>query len=300
MKIKTVAIVGFGALGMLYGAEFLKGMPAEELVFIADADRIRRYRSEKTMVNGNEISFRMIEPKDATPVDLLIFATKYPGLPEAIENARGAADDHTIVMSVLNGISSEQVIAEHLQPKHLLYCSVQGMDATRTGTSVFYSKPGYVAFGAKEDGEKDSVLAVKEFFDRVGMAYTMPEDIVHQLWSKWMLNVGINQTCAYYEVNYAGVHKEGEMRDAMIRAMQEAKAVANAEGIALTQEELEYWINLTDSLSPEGEPSMRQDAKAGRKTEVELFAGMVCKLGHKHGIPVPQNEIYYERFADKN
>ncbi len=46
-----------------------------------------------------------------------------------------------------------------------------------------------------------------------------------------------------------------------------------------------------------GEPSMRQDSKAGRKTEVALFAGTICELGEKHGIAVPVNERFLKKFG---
>ena len=37
---------------------------------------------------------------------------------------------------------------------------------------------------------------------------------------------------------------------------------------------------------------MRQDALAGRPTEVDLFAGTVIAMGQKYGIPTPVNEKY--------
>ena len=40
---------------------------------------------------------------------------------------------------------------------------------------------------------------------------------------------------------------------------------------------------------------MRQDSKAGRKTEVVLFAGTICELGKKHGIATPVNDIFLEK-----
>lgn len=79
---------------------------------------------------------------------------------------------------------------------------------------------------------------------------------------------------------------------AFLAAMEEARAAANAEGIALTKEELQEWAALIDTLLPDGEPSMRQDTKAGRKTEVDLFGRLVCELGEKHKIKTPQNEMF--------
>ncbi len=330
--IKTVGIVGLGALGVLYGSLLLEKMDREDLLIIADEERIRRYQAEGVYANGKRCDFRYVTPEEGEEVDLLIFAVKYMALEEAVEMARPFCGERTIVMSFLNGVSSEQMIENILKPKRLLYSCVQGMDATRVETpprcssadippegrgchparagrvayernaarlgdavdrQVFYSKAGYIAFGEKDSSRSEAVCEAEEFFERTGLAYQIPKDIRHQLYSKWMLNVGVNQTCAVFGVDYGGVQKPGKYRDIMVTAMKEAGSVAAAEGIQLTEEDLQGWLNIIDGLAPNGQPSMRQDALAGRQTEVELFAGTVCALGRRHGIPVPQNEEFY-------
>ncbi|MCD8076262.1 MAG: hypothetical protein LUF27_14750 [Lachnospiraceae bacterium] len=174
-------------------------------------------------------------------------------------------------------------------------CVVDGRKGDAKARQVTYSKTGYIAFGEKDSSRSEAVCEAEEFFKRAGLAYQMPEDIRHQIYSKWMLNVGVNQTCAVFDVDYEGVQKPGELRNIMVAAMEEARSVAAAEGILLTEEELWGWVDVIDGLSPVGQPSMRQDVLAGRQTEVELFAGTVCAMGHKYGILVPQNEEFYRQ-----
>jgi 2-dehydropantoate 2-reductase len=78
----------------------------------------------------------------------------------------------------------------------------------------------------------------------------------------------------------------------MKEAMREVIRVAAAEGVTLSEKDIDEAIALEKTLKPEGYPSMRQDAIAGRTTEVDLFAGTVIALGKKHGIPTPVNEKY--------
>lgn len=295
--IQMVGIVGLGAVGVLFGQKFLEGLGRERVLAIADSARIARYQKDGVYANGKICDFQYVEAEKAPKVDLLIFATKYHSLREAISVGAGACGEQTIVLSFLNGVTSEQMIEEHLHPAHLLYCTVQGMDATKEGNQLFYTKAGSIAFGEKDGRRSESVAALEELLKEAGIAYLIPEDILHQQWSKWMLNVGVNQACAVYGVGYGGIQKDGEERRAMIAAMKEAKAAAGAEGVCLTDEELDEWVKLMDTLSPAGEPSMRQDTKAGRKTEVELFAGLVRRLGRKHGISTPQNDKFYEALA---
>ena len=82
----------------------------------------------------------------------------------------------------------------------------------------------------------------------------------------------------------------------MKAAMRETILVANAEGVDLTEKDMADWVTVIDGLNSDGEPSMRQDSKAGRKTEVALFAGTICELGKKHGIAVPVNERFLKEF----
>ena len=84
----------------------------------------------------------------------------------------------------------------------------------------------------------------------------------------------------------------------MLGAMREVVLVANAEGIPLSEQDVENWTAILDSFPPDGETSMRQDSKAHRKSEVELFAGTVRRLAAKHGIAVPVNDWIYERVKE--
>ncbi len=298
--INTVGIVGFGALGVMYATEFQKVLGEDQVLVIADQARIDRYQGQGVLVNGKAGRFRFVTPDQAEPVDLLILAVKFQDLGSGIDNARGAVDDHTIVMSFLNGVVSEQRVAELLAPKHLLYTTVQGMDTTRVGNEVVYSKVGSAAYGEWDGSYSDAVQTVEQFLLKTTVKPQVSENIARQLYSKWMLNVGVNQACAVYDTNYGGVCIPGEPRRAMIAAMEEARQAANAEGMALTEQERDDWIALMATLSPEGEPSMKQDVRAGRPTEVELFAALVCRLGEKHGIPVPQNTYFYEKLTEWN
>ncbi|MCQ2437906.1 MAG: ketopantoate reductase family protein, partial [Clostridia bacterium] len=70
--------------------------------------------------------------------------------------------------------------------------------------------------------------------------------------------------------------------------------LANLEGINVTEKDIEYYLWLMGTLSPDGMPSMRQDGLAKRKSEVELVAGTVRRMAAKHGLPTPVNDSLYE------
>ncbi|HAC61049.1 MAG TPA: ketopantoate reductase family protein, partial [Lachnospiraceae bacterium] len=157
-----------------------------------------------------------------------------------------------------------------------------------------YTKPGRLQIGVTEGDQKPAFQALVSFLERTGIPYEICPDIRRSMWNKFMLNVGINQACTVYETDYAHATAPGPILDEMIGAMTEVIRIAEAEGIHLTQEDLNRCVELEKTLKPDGYPSMRQDAVAKRPTEVDMFAGTVIQLGEKHGIPTPVNRKYME------
>ena len=164
----------------------------------------------------------------------------------------------------------------------------------REGTALRYTKPGRLQIGVTEEEQKPAFQALASFLERTKIPHEICPDIRRSMWNKFMLNVGINQACTVYETDYAHATALGPILDEMIDAMTEVIRIAEAEGVHLTQEDLNRCVELEKTLKPDGYPSMRQDAVAKRPTEVDLFAGTVIQLGEKHGIPTPVNRRYLD------
>ena len=294
--IQSTAIVGMGALGLLYADVIVKARGNEGVAFVLDEERLAKYKDTVFTINGEEKTFPMVSNMEAKPVDLLIVAVKYNGLKSAIETMKACVDGHTIIMSVMNGIDSEEILAEAFGKEHMIYTVAQAMDAMKFDNALNYSKSGELRIGVVEEYQKANLQAVCEYFDDIHMAYTAEEDILKRLWGKFMLNVGVNQTCLAYSTNYAGTLAEGtEENKIFIAAMEEVITLANAYGIGLTREDLDYYVKIIGTLSPTGVPSMRQDGIAKRYSEVEMFAGTVRRMAKEKGIKTPANDLLYEK-----
>ena len=293
-EIKSVGLIGLGAVGALY-AEHLLATGAQ-LRVIVDAERKARYEAAGVYVNGRRIDFPYATPDEAAPVDLLLIATKANGLRAAMETAAGFVGPDTRIISLLNGVVSEGIVAERFGAAQVLYSVAQGMDAVMANGRLTYTHPGQIVLGEREPGPISArVRAVAAYLTAHGVQVTPVEDMVRRQWAKLMLNVGINQACMVFACSYDGVQKPGKPRDTMIGAMREAQTLARLEGYPISDAEFDEWIALADSLAPEGKPSMRQDGEAHRKSEVELFAGTMIALGRRHGVPTPVNDWLYEQ-----
>lgn len=297
MKIKTVSIIGLGALGILFGNHLSKRMPKEDLRIIADEDRINKYERNNVYCNGEPCEFNYTTPeKVCEPADLVIFTVKYDGLNDAIKAVKNQIGEQTIILSALNGITSEAVIGEIYGMDKILHCVAQGMDAVKVGNKLTYEHMGMLCFGEGKPGIiSPKVKAVAEFFEKMQVPYEAVTDMNKRLWGKFMLNVGVNQTVAVYESNYGEIQKEGHARDTMISAMREVMELSEKNGINLTENDLNYWLKVLSTLSSAGKPSMRQDLEAKRLSEVELFSGTVIKMGKECSIPTPVNQYLYDK-----
>ena len=300
MEIKTVSLIGLGALGILFGQRMAQHLPSGALRVVADRERIARYTRDGVFCNGERCAFCFAAPEEPVePADLLLFAVKANGLEAAIEAARGHVGPNTIVLSLLNGISSEEIIARAYDGCKILLSVAQGMDAVKVGNRLTCAHAGMICFGEDApNGPSPEVQAVAAFFDRVGIAYEIPADMNRRLWGKFMLNVGVNQTAAVYGCDYGGLQEEGPARDLMGLAMEEVLTLAPLEGVRLTQDDLRYWLGVLSRLNPGGKPSMQQDVEAGRPTEVALFAGTVLALAAKHGVAAPVNRLFRRRMEE--
>ena len=301
MAIEKVGIIGMGAMGMLLASQMVGRLQPEALDIIVDRSRLDAYREATFTVNDTPLSLHFVtEPAEGEKLDLAIFAVKYRALPKAIEQMKPFVDAHTTIISVLNGIVSEDDLAKAFGDASVLYCVAQGMDATRTGHDMQYTRAGQLVFGVRTEGQEDRLQEVADFFRRMEMAIELPEDVRRQLWNKFMFNVGLNQVVSVYGSGYGVIQKRGEARTQMIQAMREVLPLAEAEGVHLTQDDIQNWMAVADGFSPEGKPSLLQDLDAGRPTEMELFSGTVCRLAEKHKVAAPVNEWLYHILEAKN
>ena len=294
-KINHVAIIGMGALGMLYGSHIMKHKGTESVHYIMDETRLAKYQNETYTVNDEEVILPRISPAQAQPADLVMVAVKYTGLESAYEMMRPCIGPDTIIMSVMNGISSEGLIAEHFPGCHIIYTVPQGMDAMRFGTQLRYTQMGKLHIGVPAGGDVEALESVKAFFEEIEMPHQPEEDILWRMWFKYMLNVGVNQVCMALGTTYCGVTEPGEGNDMLMSAMNEVRLIANAKGINLTKQDMQTCVDIERTLDPLGTPSMGQDRINRKASEVEMFAGTVIRMGRELGIPTPTNEDIYAR-----
>lgn len=288
--IERIAILGAGALGAMYAAHFINGR--FDVSFVASGARAERLKRDGITVNGAHYPVSVIQPGDITPpADLAIVAVKDHQLAAALDDFGVVVGEHTTVLSVMNGLDSEDTLSAAYDADNVLYCVALGMDPYRENGEVKFSNPGKLLFGeAVNEPVSQRVQVIAQALERARLAHDTPADMLRAMWWKFMINVGINQASAVLGARYGVMQTSPDAQALMEALMREVIALAQAADVNLSEGDITAWYQILHGLLPDSRTSMLQDVEAGRKTEVEMFAGKVVRLGQQYNVPTPINE----------
>lgn len=294
-EIKNVIICGLGAIGTIYATKISETKDIN-LKILLDNERIKKYKTQPTIFNGKEYVFEYItEDYPPNEADLVILATKSNGLQDALESIKKFVNEKTVILSLLNGIESEEEIEAVFGEESFLYSYYIGHTSTRQGRIITHDDVYKTVFGEKNNTIlTNKVKRVKDFFEKTNIKYEIPEDMDYARWWKFLVNIGYNQASAVLNSNYGAFQQSKKVNDLAIKLMEEAAAIAKAEGVKNTEKMIPEVLSVIETMRPEARTSMLQDIDNKRQSEVGIFAGYVSELGKKYGVKTPYNDMFYE------
>lgn len=294
-EIKKVLICGIGAIGSIL-ADKISKFDNENLRILVDKNRLETYTKTPKIFNHSELKLNYITPDNTDfKADLILIATKFNALDEVIKNLKNFVGENTIIMSILNGISSEEIIAKKYGWKNIPLAFFLGHSETIAPNQYYYDGRGTVVFGMKEKyTNPDIINTLDKYFTKTNINHKIPNDMNYSYWLKFMLNVSTNQPSAILRLTFGEMTSNPEFMSMFNNIMKEVQSIANAEGVKNTDKMIEDALTALKNLMPEGKTSMLQDVEAKRKTEVEMLAGTIIELGKKHNISTPYNTVMYE------
>lgn len=294
-EIKKVIICGLGAVGSIY-AEKIQNYAQAELKILVDKARLNKYTQNPLVMNGRKLFFDYVLPECTDfKADLVIVATKFDGLYAVIDNLNNFVKEDTIILSLLNGVTSEEIIAQRYGWDKILLSYFICPGAVRTGRNVVQDGSGKIVFGAHNQIGISRQNLVRDFFDKANIRYEIPSDIEYSMWLKYMLNVSTNQPTAVLNLTFGEMFKSKAFIEYNNGLMKEVQAVAKAKGINNTDKMVEDALWALKTMNPECKTSMLQDVLAKRKTEIEIFADTMIKFGIEYNIPTPYNRLMKEK-----
>lgn len=292
MPIQSIYFLGLGALGAKYAASFAD-YNSSVVKVIVNEERKSRYEKENFFVNQKEYRFDYItEVENNNFPDIIFLVVKSEHLDQAIEDLKPFVGEHTLILSLMNGISSERRLAEVFGWEKVIN-AVAYMDAVKVGNQVTYGSIGMIIFGHVQNQIQDRLLQLKELMDAAKIPNKLSDDIENAQWAKYLINVVTNQLSFLMEFNY-GQLRTNEFADNLMNMIsEEVIQVGKAHGISIGEIEVERMKSTLNKVEPTSKTSMLQDREAKRYSEVDEFAGEIIRLGKKYGIPTPYNEFIY-------
>ena len=292
MKIKSVAVLGAGAVGsyVIWG---LSEKADIRLGVIAEGERAERLKKNGCAINGKIYHPEVWTPDEAHDVDLMVVALKYGSLEGALETIQKATGEHTAIMSLMNGVDSEEIIGravgmDHVLPALIKVASHKEEDGYHfdppTTLGIIFGEPS-----APFDSER--VKAVEELFADTGIHFRSTEYIQEEIWCKFRLNVCSNLPQAILGAGVGCYRDSVHMKAISDGLKRELEAVAKAKGIDMSKTESSSGRG--SAVPPSARYSTLQDLDAGRHTEIDMFSGALVRMGEELGIPVPYNEYTY-------
>ncbi len=288
-----IVIVGPGAIGCLVGAMLAK--TKEEVWFLdkdkARADKLSRQGIKVEGVGGKwEVKARATsDPKEIGHVDLVAVCVKSYDTKEAVARVKPLLNDATQVLTLQNGIGNVEHIVETLESDNVLG-GVTGMGSTLLGDGyVRYAGKGETVIGRMDGALPVGLRAIRDAFIKAGIEVKLSRDIKAALWSKLIVNVGINALTAITRLPNGRLIEHEGTRKIMREAVTEAVKVAKRKRIKLSYDDPLAKVEAVCEATSANVSSMLQDMLRARRTEIDYLNGVVVRLGQELGIATPVN-----------
>lgn len=290
-----IVIVGPGAMGCLLAAFLSK---SKEEIWILD---YKKERAEKIAQSGitleNAPGIIQAKPKCSSSAnniglaDLVILCVKSYDTKKAILEVKTLVGENTSVLTLQNGIGNIEIIAEVVgNDRTIAGVTNLGVTLTDTGKTKLGGK-GETVIG-RLDGKMTVIMrSIREIFNKAGLETKISRDIKGLLWSKLIINVGINALTAITRLNNGRLMEFEGTRRIMREAVTEAIRIAKRKRIKLTSDDPLAKVEAVSEATSNNTSSMLQDILHGKRTEIDFINGVIVRLGQELRIPVPVNQM---------
>jgi 2-dehydropantoate 2-reductase len=287
-----IGIVGSGAMGSVYGA-LLADAGNELWLFDRWREHVEAMRACGLRCEGasGDRTVRVhatTRAAEAGPCELVIVATKVMDIESAVDEARAMIGPETLVLAIQNGLGNVARIQRVLSPDNLLFGIAGGFGAEikRPG-HVHHNGMEAINLAELEGGITARLKGVAEVWRRAGFTVHVHDDLWPVVWSKLVVNVAFSAICTVTGMRVGQARANEWAWGIACACVEEAVAVAAAKGIALAYDDPVQWVSDFAAKIPNARPSMYQDVRAGRRSEIDSIQGGVVAEGAKLGVPTP-------------
>ncbi|MFW9787982.1 MAG: ketopantoate reductase family protein [Candidatus Thorarchaeota archaeon] len=292
-----IVVVGSGAIGSLYGA-FLSRLEETEVILVGRNPHVSAIQKRGLTIKGllGKHVFKLKALRFASDVDyadLVILTTKTYDTLAAAKSAKHLIDSGASVLIIQNGLGTEDLVAKALNTTKVLRATTC-MGALRTSPGVVTATGcGLTEIGSRYPENYKLVEKLTEMMRKAGFDVRSSDNIEGVVWTKTLVNCGINPVGALTGLTNGEVYNNKALRGLIVRLVEEAVQVVEALGVELTTDDPVRYALGTAKATGDNINSMLQDLQAGKRTEIDSITGEVIRLAKELGIETPSSEAVY-------
>jgi 2-dehydropantoate 2-reductase len=289
--------MGSGAIGGFYGG--LLSLSGEDVILLVGRKRQMESIHDsglriKGILGDHELHLDVTEdPKDIHSADLVFITTKAYDTIEAASQIRHLVDGGAYVLCLQNGLDTEVKVAEYLGTTRVLR-GTTCMGALVTGPGeITATGRGITEIGSHFPENREMVDKIVKRLKQAGFDARSSDNIEGVVWTKTIVNCGINPIGALTGLTNGEIHDDMALRNLVVKLVEEAVQVANSLNVQLTTGDPIRYALGTAKATGGNTNSMLQDVRACKRTEIESITGEVIRRAEKLGIDTPFSETIY-------
>lgn len=271
---------------------------ARQELWLLDKDKERAARIRQSGISVEGISGNWQAEVKITAIgheigeaDLIIICVKSYDTKAAIMHAKAVVGDKTKVLTLQNGIGNIEIISEAVGSEKVIG-GVTNLGATLLDTGkVRHAGRGETVIGRLDAKISVELRAIRELFNKAGLETRISRDIKGLLWSKLIINAGINALTAVTRLNNGRLIEFEGTRKILRDAVTEAIRVAKRKRIRLIYDDPLAKVEAVCEATATNVSSMLADVLRKRRTEIDFINGVIVRQGQESGIPVPVNSL---------
>ncbi len=293
-----IAIIGPGALGILLAANLVR---AKNEVWLLDNDAKRAKRlstggirleglggSYKTRINATS------NPKEIEKPDAIFICVKSYDTENTLKGIGQLLTENTYVVSLQDGLGNLQTINEYVDSDSMLG-GVTSQQATLIEDGhVRHTDKGETVIGEEKGKVLGSIREISSVLNKANFPTKVTKDINSAIWSKLIINVGINALTAVTRLKNGALVKNEYTREIMRRAVSEAVKVAKRKRIKLAYDDPIQKVEAVCKATADNTSSMLQDVLDRKQTEIDFINGAIIRQAKSLNIKTPTNEMLTE------
>ena len=286
-----IAILGAGAMGMLFGAYLSR--ENDVLLLDNDSERVDKINSDgiKIRENNSDMLFHaqatLVDSKNYKGIaDLLIIFVKSMFEREALDSATDVIGSNTYLMTLQNGEGHEEVLRDFASDDHIIIGTTQDNSSIIGNGYINHGGAGHTYIGRLE-GDSYAIQYIADNFNRCGFNTQTSDNVKSLIWNKLFLNASVSALTALFQTNLGFIVDDPYAWELAKTLIAEAVAVANADGYPFSVDTVTTEIKAHIARSKGGYTSIYADLQMGRKSEVDTISGAVVKAAERLGIEVP-------------